>query len=70
MDLRYEIQDDISMMTMRIVENAYQVSMKVEENLAQKKVNGTEEKFLAKEEALSEKSSKSPEKKMESIIVR
>jgi hypothetical protein len=34
--LRYEIQDEISMMTMRTVEDAYQVALKVEEKLARK----------------------------------
>ena len=32
--LRYEIQVDISMMTVRIVEDAYHISLKAEENLA------------------------------------
>jgi hypothetical protein len=34
--LRYEIQDEISMMTMRTVEYAYQVSLKEEEKLTRK----------------------------------
>ena len=32
--LRYEIQDEISMMTMRIVEDAYQITLKAEEKLS------------------------------------
>ena len=32
--LRYEIQDDISMMTVRIVEDAYQIALKADKNLA------------------------------------
>jgi uncharacterized protein YjbK len=32
--LRYEIQDEISMMTVRTVEDAYQISLKAEEKLA------------------------------------
>jgi sarcosine oxidase delta subunit len=32
--LRYEIQDEINMMTVRKVENAYQIALKEEENLA------------------------------------
>jgi uncharacterized protein YjbK len=32
--LRYEIQDEINMMTVRKVEDAYQITLKVEENLA------------------------------------
>jgi uncharacterized protein YjbK len=32
--LRYEIQDEISMMTMRTMEDAYQIALKVEEKLA------------------------------------
>ena len=32
--LRYEIQDEISMVTIRNVEEAYQVALKVEEKLA------------------------------------
>jgi hypothetical protein len=35
--LRYEIQDEISMMTVRTVEDAYQVALKAEEKLARKK---------------------------------
>jgi hypothetical protein len=34
--LRYEIHDDISMITMRTMEDAYRVAMKVEEKLARK----------------------------------
>jgi hypothetical protein len=34
--LRYEIQDEISMMSIRIVEDAYQFALKVEEKLARK----------------------------------
>jgi hypothetical protein len=36
--LRYEIQDEINMVTMRIVEDAYQVALKEEEKLARKKI--------------------------------
>jgi hypothetical protein len=32
--LRYEIQDEISMMTIRTVEDAYQIALKAEEKLA------------------------------------
>jgi hypothetical protein len=35
---RYEIKDEISMVTMRTVEDAYQVSLKVEEKLVRKKI--------------------------------
>jgi hypothetical protein len=35
--LRYEIQDEINMMTMRTMEDAYQVALKAEEKLARKK---------------------------------
>ena len=34
--LRYEIQDEISMILLRIVEDAYQISLKLEEKLAEK----------------------------------
>jgi len=34
--LRYEIQDEISMMTVRTLEKAYQIALKLEENLARK----------------------------------
>jgi hypothetical protein len=34
--LRYEIQEEISMMTMRMVEDAYQEALKAEEKLARK----------------------------------
>jgi len=34
--LRYEIQDEISMMSVRIIEDAYQISLKAEEKLARK----------------------------------
>jgi uncharacterized protein YjbK len=34
--LRYNIQDDMSMMTIRTVEDAYQMALKVEEKLSRK----------------------------------
>jgi hypothetical protein len=34
--LRFEIQDDINMMSVRIVEDAYQIALKTEEKLARK----------------------------------
>jgi len=34
--MRYEIQEEINMMTMRMVENYYQASLKEKENLARK----------------------------------
>jgi uncharacterized protein YjbK len=34
--LRYEIQDEISMMSIRTVEDAYQFALKAEDNLARK----------------------------------
>jgi hypothetical protein len=34
--LRYEIQDEINMMTVRTVEDAYQIALKAEEKLARK----------------------------------
>jgi hypothetical protein len=34
--LRYEIQDEMSMMTIQMVEDAYQMNLKVEEKLSQK----------------------------------
>jgi uncharacterized protein YjbK len=39
---RYEIRDEISMMSVRIVEDAYQFSLKAEEKLARKKTNEAE----------------------------
>jgi hypothetical protein len=35
--LRYEIKDEINMMTIRTVEDTYQIALKEEENLAKKK---------------------------------
>jgi hypothetical protein len=35
--LRYEIQDELSMKTVRTVEDAYQMALKAEEKLARKK---------------------------------
>jgi hypothetical protein len=35
--LRYDIQDEMSMVTIWMVEDAYQMALKVEENLSQKK---------------------------------
>jgi uncharacterized protein YjbK len=35
--LRYEIQDEINMMTVRIVEDSYKITLKAEEKLARKK---------------------------------
>jgi hypothetical protein len=34
--LRYEIQDEINMMSVRTVDDAYQFALKAEENLARK----------------------------------
>jgi hypothetical protein len=34
--LRYEIQDEISLLTIKIVEDAYQASLKAKEKLARK----------------------------------
>jgi seryl-tRNA synthetase len=67
--LRYEIQDEINMMTMRMVEDAYQVALKAEEKLAKNKANETEEKVQAEVEELSERSSRNPNLKLESITV-
>jgi hypothetical protein len=36
--LRYEIQDDLRMMSVKTVEHAYQFSLKVEEKLARKQI--------------------------------
>jgi hypothetical protein len=35
--LRYEIQDEMSMVTIKNVEDSYQIALKVEEKLARKK---------------------------------
>ena len=35
-DMRYEIQDEINMVIIRNVEDAYQIDLKTEENLARK----------------------------------
>jgi hypothetical protein len=35
--LRYDIQDEMSMITLRTVEDSYQMALKVEENLSRKK---------------------------------
>jgi hypothetical protein len=42
--LRYEIQDEISMMSVRTMEDAYQFTLKEEEKLARKKTNEAEVK--------------------------
>jgi hypothetical protein len=34
--LRYDIQDEMSMVTIRMVENAYQMALKAEEKLSRK----------------------------------
>jgi hypothetical protein len=35
--MRYDIQDEINMVTVRIVEDAYQIALKAEEKLTRKK---------------------------------
>jgi hypothetical protein len=35
---RYEIQDEINMMTVRTVEDAYHIALKVEDKLARKQI--------------------------------
>jgi hypothetical protein len=47
--LRYEIQDEISMMTMRIVEYSYQVSLKEEEKLARKQIQRNRGRGIVRE---------------------
>jgi hypothetical protein len=42
--LRYEIQDEMSMETIRMVEDAYQMALKVEEKLSESKVRGLRQK--------------------------
>jgi hypothetical protein len=46
--LMYEIQDDIILLSPRIVEDAYQVSLKVEENLARKQSQNNRGTSLAR----------------------
>jgi hypothetical protein len=58
--LRYEIQDEINMMTMRTVEDAYQVALKEEEKLARSKSNEVEEKSHTEVRGLSMTSPRSP----------
>ena len=36
--LRYDIQDELSMVTIRMVEDAYQMALKVEEKLSRKQI--------------------------------
>ena len=36
--LRYDIQDDMSMMTLRTVEDAYQMALKAEEKMSRKQI--------------------------------
>jgi hypothetical protein len=68
--LRYAIQDEINMMTMRTVEDDDQVALKAEESCQGSRVNGIEERVLIEKEGLPKKSSRSPEEKMEDIKVR
>jgi len=37
--LRYEIKDEISLVTMRTIEDSYKVSLKFEENLVRKQIH-------------------------------
>jgi hypothetical protein len=58
--LRYEIQDDISMMMMRTVEYAYQVALKAEEKLARKQSQRNRGRILTEEKEPPERSSRNP----------
>jgi hypothetical protein len=42
--LRYDIQDEMSMVTIRTVEDAYQMALKAEEKLSRKQVKGARQK--------------------------
>jgi hypothetical protein len=58
------------MMTMRTVEYSYQVSLKVEEKLARKKSQWNRGKSPSRGRGTLEKSSRSPDQKLEDITVR
>ena len=42
--LRYDIQDELSLLNLKTVEDAYQVSLKVEDKLLKRKTRGTKER--------------------------
>lgn len=52
--LRYEIQDEISLLSLRTVEDAYQAALKAEEKLLRKQNQRNRGKNLAKEERILE----------------
>jgi hypothetical protein len=68
--LRYEIQDDIIMMTMRTVEDYYQVALKAEEKLERKQSQRNRGKNQTEEKEPPERSSRNSGKKLEDLIVR
>jgi len=63
--LRYEIQEDINMMTMRTMEDSYESALKAEEKLVRK----TKERVQEEAKEFSKRSSKNPNLKLESITI-
>jgi hypothetical protein len=50
---RYEIQDEINMISVRTVEDAYQISLKAEKNLARKQSQGNRDRSPRKGKGVS-----------------
>jgi hypothetical protein len=57
--LRYDIQDELSMLTIRTVEDAYQMALKAKEKLSRKKVSEGEAEAILEARQLPRKTSKS-----------
>ena len=63
--LRYEIQDEINMMKMSIVEDAYHIALKVEEKLARKQIQRSRGRSLNRGKVISHDKAQKP--KVETI---
>jgi hypothetical protein len=66
---RYEIQEEFSMMKMRMVEYVYQVALKAKENFPERKANEKKERVQEEAKELSKKSSRSLNLKPKSITI-
>ena len=66
--LRYEIQDEMSMVTIRNVEDAYQIALKDEEKLARKQGQREEVEFKAEAKKFPRAEYRSPRMKKINLI--
>jgi hypothetical protein len=67
--LRYEIQDELSMVTFRTVEDAYHMALKEEENLARKKSQQNKGRNLNRGKGVAQEKTQNPRMRQRNHIV-